>query len=131
MGHGRPQARGRCAPGVDHLSHAGAQRLEWSAPEITGWLAHPRRRRRHLRFTPTSSSWVNLVQRWFKELTDKQLRGGVFTRVADRIAAIETWVAHWNGGPKRFICHAPAAQIIEKVERGRAALHHIKSTTDR
>jgi transposase len=100
------------------------------APEITGWLAHPRRKRWHLHFIPTSSSWVNLVERWFKELTDKRLRRGVFTSVADLTAAIEQWVAHWNDNPKPFVWHAPAAEIIEKVQRGRAALHQIKSTTD-
>jgi hypothetical protein len=72
-------------------------------------------------------SRVNLVERWFKELTDKRLRRGVFTSVADLIAAIEKWVAHWNDDPN---WHTPAAQIIEKVQRGRAALHQIKSTTD-
>ena len=100
------------------------------APEITTWLAHPRRTRWHLHFTPTSSSWVNLVERWFKELTDKRLRRGVFTSVADLIAAIELWVAHWNDDPKPFVWHTPAAEIIEKVQRGRATLHQIKSTTD-
>jgi transposase len=100
------------------------------APEITDWLAHPRRKRWHLHFTPTSSSWVNLVERWFKELTDKRLRRGVFTSVADLIAAIETWVAHWNHDPKPFVWHTPAAQIIEKVQRGREALRQIKSATD-
>jgi len=52
------------------------------APEVTKWLAHPSRKRWH-HFTPTSSSLVNLVERWFKELTDKRLRRGVFTSVAD------------------------------------------------
>ena len=54
-----------------------------SAPEVTKWLAHKDRRRWHLHFTPTSSSWLNLVERWFKELTDKRLRRGAFTSVAD------------------------------------------------
>ena len=99
-------------------------------PEITNWLAHPRRKRWHLHFTPTSSSWVNLVEGWFKELTDKRLRRGVFTSVADLIAAIETWVEHWNDDPKPFVWHAPAAEIIEKVKRGRATLSQVKSTTD-
>jgi transposase len=100
------------------------------APEITSWLAHPRRKRWHLHFIPTSSSWVNLVERWFKGLTDKRLRRGVFTSVADLTAAIEQWVAHWNDDPKRLVWHALAAEIIEKVQRGQAALHQIKSTTD-
>ncbi len=100
------------------------------APEITEWLAHPRRERWHLHFTPTSSSWVNLVERWFKELTDKRLRRGVFTSVPELIAAIEKWVEHWNEDPKPFVWHTPAADIIEKVQRGRAALHQIKSATE-
>jgi transposase/transcriptional regulator with XRE-family HTH domain len=58
------------------------------APEIAAWLAHPRRARWHLHFTPTSSSWLNLVERWFKELTDKRLRRGAFTSVPDLIEAI-------------------------------------------
>lgn len=100
------------------------------APEITKWLAHPRRQRWHLHFTPTSSSWVNLVERWFKELFDRRLRRGVFTSVPDLIAAIELWAAHWNLDPKPFVWHKPAAEIIEKVRRGRATLHQIKSATD-
>ena len=52
-----------------------------TAPEVTAWLTHPRRARWHLHFTPTSSSWLNLAERWFKELTDRPLRRGVFTSV--------------------------------------------------
>jgi transposase len=48
------------------------------APDVTEWLAHPRRARWHLHFVPTSSSWLNLVERWFKELTDRRLRRGIF-----------------------------------------------------
>jgi transposase len=100
------------------------------APEITEWLANPRRKRWHLHFIPTSSSWVNLVERWFKELTDKRLRRGVFSSVDDLIAAIEQWVKHWNDDPTPFVWHTPAAEIIEKVKRGRATLSQIKSATD-
>ena len=101
-----------------------------STPEIAKWLAHKDRRRWHLHYTPTSSSWVNLVERWFKELTDKRLRRGVFTSVADLTEAITTWAAHWNTDPKPFIWKAPAADIIAKVQRGRDTLNQIKSTTD-
>jgi len=99
-------------------------------PEVTTWLAHPKRARWHLHFTPTSSSWVNLVERWFKALTDRRLRRGAFTSVADLIAAIEVWTEHWNHDPKPFIWHKPADDIIAKVRRGRATLHQIKSATD-
>lgn len=101
-----------------------------SAPAITKWLAHRDRRRWHLHFTPTSSSWLNLIERWFKELTDKRLRRGRFTSVADLTEAITTWAAHWNKDPKPFIWKATAADIIAKVQRGRDALNQIKSTTD-
>ena len=101
------------------------------APEITKWLSHRDRRRWHLHFTPTSSSWVNLIERWFKELTDKRLRRGVFTNVPELIEAITTWGSHWNDDPKPFIWHTPADEIIEKVQRGRAALNRqINSTTE-
>jgi transposase len=101
-----------------------------SAPEITKWLAHRDRRRWHLHFTPTSSSWANLVERWFKELTAKRLRYGRFTSVADLTTAITTWADHWNTNPEPFIWKATAADIIAKVQRGRESLNQIKSTTD-
>ena len=69
-------------------------------PEVTDWLAHPKRGRWHLHFTPTSSSWLNIIERWFKELTDRRLRRGVFTSVADLIDAIEIWAEHWNHDPE-------------------------------
>ena len=96
------------------------------APAIRDWLAEPRQKRWHLHFTPTSSSWVNLVERWFKELTDKRLRRGAFSSVSALVAAIELWAAHWNKDPKPFIWHKTAEEIIEKVSRGRAALYDAK-----
>jgi len=101
-----------------------------TAPEVKRWLAHKDRRRWHLHFTPTSSSWLNLVERWFKELTDKRLRRGVFTSVADLTAAITQWAEHWNTDPKPFIWKATAEQIIAKVRRGRETLHQIKTQTN-
>ena len=101
-----------------------------SAPEITKWLAHKDRRRWHLHFTPTSSSWLNLIERWFKELTDKQLRRGRFTSVAEPSDAITTWAEHGNTDPKPFIWKATADDIITKIQRGRTTLHQIKPTTD-
>jgi len=92
-------------------------------------LAHKNRRRWHLHFTATSSSWLNLIERWFKELTDKRLRRGVFTSVADLTTAITMWTQHWNENPKPFIWKANADDIITKVRRGRAALNQIN--TDR
>src|SRR5271170_5698087 len=101
-----------------------------STPEIAKWLAHKDRRRWHLHYTPTSSSWLNLIERWFKELTDKRLRRGAFSSVADLTAAITTWAEHWNDNPKPFIWKATAEDIIAKVQRGRTTLHQIKTQTD-
>ncbi len=98
-------------------------------PEVTKWLASPKRKRWHLHFTPTSSSWLNLVERWFKELTDRRLRRGTFNSVAALIDAIELWVEHWNDNPKPFVWHKTAEEIIEKVQRGRVTLHQVKSAT--
>lgn len=79
---------------------------------------------------PTSSSWLNLIERWFKELTDERLRRGVFTSVADLTAAIITWAEQWNLNPKPFVWRATAEDIIAKVQRGRDTLRQIKSQTD-
>jgi transposase len=101
-----------------------------TTPDIRRWLAHRDRRRWHLHFTPTSASWLNLIERWFKELTDKRLRRGVFTSLADLTAAITQWAQHWNTDPTPFIWKATAEDIITKVQRGRATLHQIKTQTD-
>ena len=58
------------------------------APAVAKWLAHPRTKRWHLHFTPTSCSWLNLVEGWFKQLTDRRLRRGTFTSVDALIEAI-------------------------------------------
>lgn len=100
------------------------------APPVATWLAHPKRERWHLHFTPTSSSWLNLVERWFGELTERRLRRGVFTSVPQLQEAIEIWAEHWNDDPKPFIWRKTAEEIIEKVRRGRAALTQVKSATD-
>ncbi len=100
------------------------------APPVAEWLAHPKRARWHLHFIPTSSSWLNLVERWFNELTARRLRRGVFDSVASLVDAIEVWADHWNDDPKPFIWHKPAEEIITKVRRGRAALTKAKSATD-
>lgn len=100
--------------------------------KVAEWLEDPRRADRwHVHFTPTSASWLNLVERWFKELTDKRLRRDSFTSVDELIGAIETWTTHWNNDPKPFIWHKTAEDIITKVHRGRNTLTQItKSATD-
>jgi len=102
-----------------------------SAPPVADWLAHPKRQRWHLHFTPTSASWLNLIEGWFAQLTNRRLRRGTYTSVNDLIDAIDLWTEGWNDGPKPFVWHTPAKQIIAKVRRGRAALNRqIKSATD-
>ena len=93
--------------------------------DVVAWLAkHPRF---HLHFTPTSSSWLNLVERWFRNLTDKAIRRGVFHSVPDLIAAIEAYLQANNEEPKPFVWTATADEIREKVRRGRVALQPIAS----
>jgi len=90
---------------------------------VRAWLdKHPRF---HLHFTPTSSSWLNLVERWFRELTDKALRRGVFHSVPDLIAKIEDYLAAHNNDPKPFVWTATADDILAKVARGRVALQAV------
>jgi transposase len=102
-----------------------------SAPPVAHWLTDPKRARWHLHFTPTSASWLNLVEGWFAQLTNRRLEHGVFASVTDLIEAIDVWASHWNDDPKPFVWHTPANKIIAKVRRGRAALtHQIKSATD-
>jgi transposase len=94
-------------------------------PNVTAWLAkHPHF---HLHFTPTSSSWLNLVERWFRNLTDKALRRGVFHSVPELIAAIEAYLQASNDDPTPFIWTASADAILEKVRRGRVTLNRTAS----
>ena len=89
-------------------------------PNVTAWLAkHPRF---HLHFTPTSSSWLNLVERLFRKLTDKNLKRGAFPSVPDLIASIGTYLRVNNEHPKPLIWTATAESILTNVQRGRVAL---------
>jgi transposase len=90
---------------------------------VQAWLAkHPRF---HLHFIPTSSSWLNMVERWFRNLTEKAIRRGVFGSVPDLIAAIENYLQANNDDPTPFIWTATAEEILEKVRRGRVALQEV------
>jgi|ERR1039458_100257 transposase len=100
-----------------------------SAP-VKKWLAHPKRARWHLHFTPTSSSWLNLVEGWFSQLTERRLKKGTFSSVDQLEEAIGIWAEHWNDDPKPFIWKKPANDIIAKVKRGRVALASVTSATD-
>jgi transposase len=100
-------------------------------PKVRQWLADPKRARFHVHFIPYSSSWLNLVERWFKEITDKRIRRGSFQSVDALIDAIDEWSTHWNENPRPFVWTKTADEIITKVRRGRAALNNVtKSATD-
>ncbi|MGK5534348.1 IS630 family transposase [Streptomyces sp. URMC 129] len=82
-------------------------------PAVRKWLAaHPRF---HLHFTPTSSSWLNLVERWFAELTAKKLRRGVHRSVQALERDIRMWIADWNDNPRPFVWTKTADEILDKV----------------
>jgi len=82
---------------------------------IRRWLA--KRPRFHLHFTPTSASWLNLVERWFAELTEKQIRRGVHRSPLELEHAIRGFIDHHNQNPKPFVWTKSADQILESVAR--------------
>jgi len=89
-------------------------------PKVQRWLArHPRFR---VHFTPTSSSWLNMVERFFRDLTQNRLRRGVFRDVEELVMAIIDYVDKHNGKPKPFVWTAKAADILEKVTRAHKTL---------
>lgn len=89
--------------------------------KVQRWLnRHPRF---HLHFTPTSSSWLNMVERFFRDLTENRLRRGVFRSVLELIDALDEFVDQHNEHPKPFIWTAKATDILAKVLRAKAALH--------
>jgi transposase len=90
-------------------------------PNVARWLKQ--HKRFHLHFTPTSSSWLNLVERWFRELTEKNIRRGSFPSVPDLISSIEDYLRVTNDAPKPLIWTATADSILEKVRRGRVTLN--------
>ena len=89
-------------------------------PKVQQWLT--RHSRFHMHFTPTSSSWLNLVERFFGELTSKRLRRGVFQSVPDLIQAIKEYITHKNAAPKPFVWTAAVTTIMAKVSRAQKAL---------
>jgi len=89
-------------------------------PKVQRWLQrHPRF---HMHFTPTSSSWLNMVERFFRDLTDKRIRRAAFRDVEELITAIGDYIDKHNNSPKPFIWTAKAADILEKVKRARRTL---------
>jgi transposase len=94
-------------------------------PKVKRWLKkHPRF---HLHFTPTSASWLNAVERFFRDLTERQLRRGVFKSLAQLQAAITAYIQGHNAHPRPFIWTAKASDILEKVKRARAKLNTLQT----
>ncbi|MEI6234043.1 MAG: transposase [Planctomycetota bacterium] len=93
--------------------------------KVQRWLK--RHKRFHIHFTPTSSSWLNLVERWFREITTKRIRRGAFRSVQEVIDAIMQFIETHNTNPKAYLWKAKADNIIEKVRRARAKLQKLQS----
>ena len=92
---------------------------------MTRWFRrHPRF---HVHFTPTSASWLNMVERFFRDLTDKRLRRGVFHSVPDVIDAIDEYIFQHNDDPKPFIWTRKASDILAKVTRAKRVLNNAPS----
>jgi len=94
-------------------------------PAVQRWLK--RHKRFHLHFTPTSASWLNMVERFFRDLTANRLRRGVFRNVIELVHAIDQYVDLHNEKPKPFIWTKSANDILEKVKRARATLVNVQS----
>ena len=92
-------------------------------PKVQKWLA--RHVRFHVYFTPTSSSWLNMVERFFRDLTQNRLRRGVFRDVEELIMAIGDYIDRHNTRPKPFVWTAKASDILEKVKRARKVLYNV------
>ena len=96
-------------------------------PVVQRWLAkHPRF---HMHFTPTSASWLNMVERFFRDITTERLRRGVFTSVAELTQAIDEYIVHHNKDPKPFIWTKSARDILQKVIRANSRLSSKQNAT--
>ena len=92
---------------------------------VKSWLCrHPRF---HFHFIPTSSSWLNLVERWFREITDKRIRRGTFHNVPQLVSAIMDYIHEDNQSPRPFLWTAKADEILAKTRRARQALDKMQS----
>ena len=91
-------------------------------PKVQAWLAKHQRFTMH--FTPTSASWLNMVERFFRDISENRLRRGVFTSVVELVSAIDEYVAHHNVDPKPFVWTKSARDILQKVIR---ANNHLSS----
>ena len=96
-------------------------------PAVQKWLdKHPRF---NMHFTPTSASWLNMVERFFRDITTERLRRGVFTSVPELVAVIDEYIAHHNANPKPFIWTKSARDILQKVIRANSRLSSKQNAT--
>jgi len=94
-------------------------------PKVQAWLErHPRF---HVHFIPTSSSWLNMVERWFRDLTQERIRRGTFRSVKELETAILAYLEEHNDNPEPFVWTATPERIIEKFRRARATLDKMQS----
>ena len=94
-------------------------------PKVKTWLErHPRFK---MHFTPTSSSWLNLVERFFADLTEDVIRSGSFMSLNELVRDINAYLAQRNAAPKPYTWKAEGAEILAKIKRARAALDHAKA----
>ncbi len=98
-------------------------------PQVQAWLK--RHRRFVLHFIPTSSSWLNLVERWFGALTQKAVRRGVFLSVPDLVTAIQAFVDAWNTDPQPFVWTATLEDMLQKLARACAKLESMQPGSTR
>lgn len=109
----------------DRELHAICDKATHKHPKVQRWLErHPRF---HMHFTPTSASWLNMVERFFRDLTHNQLRRGAFCDLEELIMTIESYIDRHNENPKPFIWTARAGDILEKVKRARQTLNKRQS----
>ena len=95
-------------------------------PNVRAWLA--RHRRVQLHFTPTSSSWLNLVELWFRQITNRRLRHAAFRSIDELIDAIDDWTDHWNDTAAPFVWTKAAEEILAKVRPARATLTNLTNS---
>lgn len=96
-------------------------------PVVQNWL--DKHTRFHMHFTPTSASWLNMVERFFRDISENRLRRGVFTSVPELVSAIDEYIAHHNTNPKPFIWTKSARDILEKVIRANSRLSSKQNAT--
>ena len=94
-------------------------------PKVQAWMK--RNKRFHVHFTPTSASWLNMVERFFRDISQRKLRRSVFRSVDELVKAITHYVSLHNQNPKPFIWTATASDILEKVKRARKTLDTLQS----